>query len=149
MPTAAQLKFLIERAQRQSDTNVQQLAKTRTALSGAEAQLELLLRYRKDYQTQLGVTVSNGTDSERLRNFQRFIGNITQAIDQQGREIETRKAAAQRADLVWRESQRVLQSYQMLEKRAASHVRLREQIKEQKQNDEFATKNFIRLTRES
>jgi len=145
MPTQQQIRFLVERAQKESDAKVQQLAQARNSLASAEAKLGLLSRYREDYQTQLGVTVSQGTNGDQLRNFQRFIGNIAQAIDQQTREVERRRVVVQRTESAWRETQRRLQSYRTLAERAASQTRLKEERKQQKENDEFATKNFLQL----
>jgi flagellar FliJ protein len=145
MPTAAQLKFLLKRAQEESDSTAQHLAQTKKALAGSTAKLALLSRYREDYRAQLGATAALGMDSDRMRNFQRFIANVTQAIVQQQKDVERCTASAQRAELAWLGAQRGLQSFRTLAERDASRVRLAEGRKQQKQSDEFSNQNFLRL----
>jgi flagellar FliJ protein len=145
MPTAAQLKFLLNRAQEESDSAVRHFAQAKKASASSAAKLALLSGYREDYRTQLGATVAQGMDSDRLRNFQRFIANVTQAIVQQQKEVERCKAATQRAESTWLEAQRQLQSFRALAERDVSRARLAEGRKQQKQSDEFSTQNFLRL----
>lgn len=145
MPNPEQLKFLLERAKKESDASACQLAQARAVLAKAEAKQALLSRYREDYHAELGSTISQGMDSERLRNFQRFIGNVAQAVEQQQHEVERSKSAALRAESVWREAQRQLQSYRALAEREAARARAADERRQQKQNDEFSTQSFLRL----
>jgi flagellar FliJ protein len=145
MPTAAQLKFLLKRAQEESDGTSQHFAETKKALASSAAKLALLASYREDYSAQLGATAAQGMDTDRMRNFQRFIANVTQAIVQQQKEVERCKASTQRAESAWLDAQRGLQSYRTLAERHASRARLAEGRKQQKQSDEFSNQNFLRL----
>jgi flagellar protein FliJ len=124
---------------------VQQFAQTKKAVASSTAKLALLSSYREDYRAQLGATAAQGMDGERMRNFHRFIGNVTQAIVQQEKDVERCKASTQRAEAAWLEAQRGLQSFRALAERDASRARLVEGRKQQKQNDEFSTQNFLRL----
>ena len=146
MPTAAQLKFLLKRAQEESDSTAQYVAQTKKALASNTAKLALLAGYREDYRVQLGTTAAQGMDSDRMRNFQRFIANVTQAIVQQQKEVERCKASTQRAEAAWLIAQRGLQSFRTLAERDASRTRVTEGRKQQKQSDEFSNRNFLRLT---
>jgi flagellar protein FliJ len=145
MPTAAQLNFLLKRAREESDRTVQHFAKTKKALAGSTAKLALLSTYREGYRAQLGATAAQGMDSDRMRNFQRFIANVTQAIVQQEKEVERCKASTQRAESAWLDAQRRLQSFRALAERDASRARQTEGRKQQKQSDEFSNQNFLRL----
>jgi flagellar protein FliJ len=149
MPSAAQLKFLLKRAQEESDSATQHLGQARKAFTSSNAKHALLARYREDYRAQLGATAAQGVDGDRLRNFQRFIANVTQAITQQQQEVERCKAVTQRAELAWRETQQRLQSYRTLAERDASRARIAEERKQQKQSDEFCNQSFLRLAGKS
>ena len=147
MPTQSQLNFLIERAKKETDSTSLQLAAAQKALTNADSKLTVLLKYKEDYQHQLGTTISNGTFGEQLRNFQEFIGNIARAVDQQRSEVDRKRVALKKAESNWRDAQRVLQSYQALTNRMAKQAKIVEEKKLQKENDEFATKSFLRTAR--
>ena len=144
MPLPRSLNFF-EACARESDGTSQHFAETKKALASSAAKLALLASYREDYRTQLGATAAQGMDSDRMRNFQRFIANVTQAIVQQQKEVERCKASTQRAESAWLEAQRGLQSYRTLAERHVSRARLAEGRKQQKQSDEFSNQNFLRL----
>lgn len=52
-----------------------------------------------------------------------------------------------KAESNWREAQRVLQSYQALTDRMTKQAKIVEEKRLQKENDEFATKSFLRIAR--
>ena len=147
MPTQSQLNFLLDKAKKETDATSLQLVAAQKAFSNADSKLKVLLKYKDDYQQQLGATISQGTSGEQLRNFQEFIGNIARAIEQQRVEVDRKQSALKKAESNWREAQRVLQSYQTLLDKMAKQAKVLEEKKSQKETDEFATKSFLRIAR--
>jgi flagellar biosynthesis chaperone FliJ len=68
-------------------------------------------------------------------------------VDQQRNEVDRKKLVLKKAESNWREAQRVLQSYQALTDRMTKQAKIVEEKRLQKENDEFATKSFLRIAR--
>jgi flagellar FliJ protein len=143
MIDAEQLKLLQRLAKERDEAALRQLARARAALHNAEQQLSLLSRYGTDYHDRLGDQVSSGMDGDTLRNYQAFMHNVGNAIDQQQGEVERRLAATRAAEQVWQESQRQLKSFETLATRGEQRARTASRRNDQREDDEFAA----RLTR--
>lgn len=105
-----------------------------------EQKLALLLQYRADYQERLRNAISGGTDAVELRNFNDFIARLEQAITQQRVALgEARKRADQGREQ-WQNKRRKSKAYDTLSQRAGAATLRRENVREQKLQDDFASR---------
>jgi flagellar FliJ protein len=89
------LQPLMNLAQHQNDSATCKLGQLNKQQQSAQQKLDILLEYRKDYQTRLHETSRNGMDQAELRNFQQFIDKLDDAIRQQARLVEHSKISTQ------------------------------------------------------
>ncbi len=76
-----------------------------------------------------------------MRNYQSFISSVGRAIAQQDTEIIRREAAQRKAEDHWHETRRNLESFRSLQAREMQKVRVQEDSRRQKADDEYAQRN--------
>lgn len=137
------LQTLLKLAQDGSDAAAMQLGVVNGHDRDMQARLQLLLDYRGEYTARLTRVAQTGMHSAGLRNFREFMDKIDVAIAQQrelvaasGREVETGQHH-------WRAQQRKLKSFDTLSQRHHSAERKCEARQEQKDQDDFALRNFF------
>ena len=77
------LQPLVQLAQQKNDAATKKFGQLNKQQQAAQAKLDTLLQYRKDYQTRFQEAVQNGMNQSDLRNFQGFIQRLDEAIAQQ------------------------------------------------------------------
>lgn len=143
MPERKQLAFLESLAAERSDAHAAQLAKARQALAAAEQQLVLLQRYESGYHVQLGEKLDVAVAIETLRGHHRFMQNVAHAVRQQELEVARRRANADAIERVWQDSERRRQGFGVMVSKAADAGRKADTRRQQKHNDEFATRRHL------
>jgi flagellar FliJ protein len=141
MADLKQLKLLQELANTRHDDATLELAKARQALAAARQQRMVLANYNGDYQQRFGHEVASGMHGDMMRNYQSFISSVGRAIAQQDTEIIRREAAQRAAEDHWHETRRNLESFRSLQAREMVKVRVQEDSKRQKADDEYAQRN--------
>ncbi|MDZ4200619.1 MAG: flagellar export protein FliJ [Gallionella sp.] len=111
------LQTLMNLAQHQTDTAIRKLGELNRLEKSVQEKLDMLMEYRKDYQSRLQVASQNGMDPAGLRNFQQFIYKIDAAIEQQRRALTQSQASTQRGRTEFDSTQRKLKSYDTLKQR--------------------------------
>lgn len=111
------LQPLMNLAQHQNDSATRKLGQLNKKQQSTQQQLDLLLQYRKDYQTRLQEATLNGMNPAELRNFQQFINKLDEAISQQLKAVEQSKASTQAGRGEFNTAQRKLKSYDTLQQR--------------------------------
>ena len=142
MPEPKQLTFLENLAAEKADVQAVQLAKGRQALQAAEDQLNQLQRYESGYNQQLGDKLERAMTIDALRGHHRFMQNVANAVRQQEVEVARRRAYVDAIERVWRESERRRQGFRVMADKMAGAVRVLEARREQKNNDEFASRKL-------
>lgn len=130
------LQPLLNLAQQKNESATRRLGELNKQQSNAEAQLEMLLQYRRDYQVRMQASCQEGTNPALLRNFQQFIYKLDAAISQQRKAVEQSKMSTQIGRSEFAGAQRKLKSFDTLQER---HVRTEMKIEakqEQKAMDE-------------
>lgn len=89
------LATLINLAEHHNESATRKLGQLNQQEHGAQQQLETLLQFRRDYQTQMQKCTETGMSPAELRNFQQFIYKLDEAIAQQRRQVENSKASTQ------------------------------------------------------
>lgn len=130
------LQPLMNLAQHQNDSATRRLGQLNKQQQGAQQNLDILLEYRKDYQTRLQEAVRNGMSPADLRNFQQFINKLDESISQQLKQVEQSKASTQAGRNEFNTTQRKLKSFGMLQQRHTEEQKRIAEISEQKTLDE-------------
>lgn len=130
------LQSLMNLAQHQNDSATRKLGQLNQQQQSTQQKLDILLEYRKDYQTRLQEATRNGMSQADLRNFQQFINKLDEAIGQQTKIVEQSKVSAQLGRGEFDTTQRKLKSFDTLQQR---HIETQNKIAvkaEQKTLDE-------------
>src|SRR5262245_58316056 len=133
-------------------STLQSLAKSRTdaaltALGEALAasrtsaeRLQLLERYREEYQARLTVAARNGLSTTQLTNYRAFLDKLDAAVAQATADVKNRNAAAEADAARWRQAQQKQKSFEVLAERRAEQDRLQGERQDQKKSDEIAAR---------
>lgn len=111
------LKPLMELAQHHKEAATRELGQRNKVEHDAQEKLEMLKRYRNEYQTRLQEATRNGIDPLALRNFQQFIDKLDEAIFQQRRVLEQSRVSVAQGRSEFDSTQRRLKSYTTLHDR--------------------------------
>ena len=143
MPQRLPLDTLTDLARTRTDDAARRLGALQSAQLSASQQLEMLLRYRQDYDNQLQALMRQGVPAATLRNYQAFLGTLDNAIEQQ-RAIVLQ--AAHRLDHGrddWRHQKRRLNSFDTLAERVRQQDLMALAKREQRDSDERAARKFF------
>jgi flagellar FliJ protein len=143
------LQPLLNLAQIKNDTATRQLGQLNKQQHDAQAQLEILQQYRKDYQTRMQEASQNAIDPALLRNFQEFINKLDLAIAQQIKAVEQSKLSTQMGRGEFSNTQRKLKSFDTLQQRHIETQNKAEAKLEQRAMDEHTGRSTAYKMRET
>jgi flagellar protein FliJ len=134
------LDTLIELATRQSDEAAQRLGDAIKACQDTEQKLNLLLQYREEYESRFKAGLNSGMTASGYRNFQLFLDKLDTAIAGQEQIVHDakRRMVAERG--VWQSCEKKRISFDTLATRTQQTEQRKENRREQKLMDEFATR---------
>lgn len=140
MATHSALDTLIELATNQTDEAAKRLGRAIRACEDTEQKLTMLTQYREEYEARFRTGMANGLSIAGYRNFQLFLEKLDAAIDGQERIVQDarRKIATERS--TWQSCERKRMSYDTLATRAEQAEQRKENKRDQKLMDEFATR---------
>lgn len=130
------LQPLLNLAQMNTESATRKLGQLNKQQHDSEAQLDMLLQYRRDYQERLQASSQQSMDPVMLRNFQEFINKLDTAIAQQRRIVEQSKLSTQMGRGDFTSSQRKLKSFDTLQQRHVETQNKLEAKREQRASDE-------------
>lgn len=133
---------LIDLARERADDAAKQLGLLNKALSEANAKLELLLQYQREYQGRFDDSMRRGVTPNELRNFQEFLKKIEYAINEQKKQVQLCEQNLLAGQLEWQEKQRKLKSFETLSDRHKLQQAKTEAKREQKAQDEYSGKLY-------
>lgn len=140
MASKSALDTLIELAAAETDEAAKRLGNAIRATDRAEKKLELLQKYRDEYSSRFQAKMAQGVSPMGYRNFQAFIGKLDEAIAGQQQVVQDAEQGVTRERGAWQESERKRMSYDTLATRQQQQELKLENRRDQKQNDEFATR---------
>lgn len=100
-PTSKRLIIVVELAERQLNSAAEQMVKAKQQLQFEQGRLEELESYFVEYQRQAKQQSHTGISVTRLMNFNHFLNNLRQAIDQQGQTIARLEKVCDQARQRW------------------------------------------------
>ena len=134
------LQPLMNLAQHQNDSATRKLGQLNQQQQSSQQKLDILLEYRKDYQTRLQEATQSSMNPVDLRNFQQFINKLDEAISQQLKAVEQSKISTQAGRGEFNTTQRKLKSFDTLQQR---HIETQNKVAgkaEQKALDEHSSR---------
>lgn len=131
------LQPLVHLAQQQNDAAAKRLGQLNAQHKTAQAKLDALMQYRKDYQVQFQEAAKQGMAPADMQNFQSFIDRLDQAIQQQQAAIEKTKAGVQTGRNELMSTTRKMKSFDTLAQRHVEAEKKQEAKAEQRTQDEF------------
>lgn len=132
------LQPLVHLAHQKNDAAARKFGQLIQRQQTAEAKLETLLQYRKDYQARFDQALQNGINHSDLRNFQDFIKRLDQAIAQQREAIEQVRRSVQAGRNELQQSQQKMKSFDTLAQRHLTNEKKLEAKFEQRLQDEHS-----------
>ncbi len=130
------LQPLVHLAQQQNDAATRKFGQLNQQQQAAQAKLDTLLQYRKDYQARFQEAEQNGMIQSELRNFQDFILRLDEAIAQQRNANEQARNLLQMGRSELHEAQRKMKSFDTLAQRHIENEKKLAAKSEQRQQDE-------------
>lgn len=140
MATNSALETLIELTTNQTDEAAKRLGLAVRACEDTEQKLALLLQYREDYEARFKAGLAAGISATGYRNFQLFLEKLDTAIAGQQQIVLDAKQRIVDERGAWQSSERKRMSYDTLATRVEQAEQHKENKREQKLMDEFATR---------
>lgn len=131
------LQPLVHLAQQRNDAATKKLGQLNQQHQSAQAKLDALLQFRKDYQTQFQEAAKQGMAPADMKNFQDFIDRLDQAVQQQTAAIEKTKAGVQTGRNELMDTTRKMKSFDTLAQRHVDAEKKLEAKSEQRTQDEL------------
>lgn len=132
------LAMLIELAVTSRDAAAARRAQAAASLAQAQAQLDVLRGYARDYERRAQTTLTQGVDMAAQNNLRAFTAKLQQAIEAQRLEVQRRTAALAAADDELQQMHKRVKSMQALAERRLADARQLRARREQKTQDELA-----------
>lgn len=143
MPESTPLDVLLDAARGKCDGTARRLAEELARARAAEDRLELLQRYRHDYEMNLRGRETLGLSMEEWRNYRAFMGQLDVAIEVQRSEIAARRHDADARRNAWSAARSRLRTFERLSDRREDERRLEGDRREQRQLDEQAARRDL------
>ena len=136
------LSTVLELAQKDTEKATQEVGRLMNTREAATQKLALLSDYRNNYHQQMLNTANaeGGIDITRLRNYTAFIDRLGAAVDQQKGTINALESQLEASRANWIEKQRREQSFDILRQRHMEELRLDQERRDRRENDEHAAK---------
>lgn len=134
------LQTLLDLAQEHADAATKNLQALKSRWQEAEEKLQQLLAYRESYRQRLRESAVGGTSASTLRDFQLFMAKLDMAIKLQQDEIARCQARWNAGQQEWLRQRGKLKTYDVLSVRHRRMEEKREARAEQKEMDEFSSK---------
>lgn len=138
------LDTLIDLARDQLDDATRQLGGLQQSRLSAENQLSALENYLADYRVRLQSAVQSGLSAAGWQNYQRFIGVLESAIDEQRQVLQYAENELAQGQDHWRDRKRHLNAFDTLAQRRQKHHQLAADRRDQRAADEHANRMLQR-----
>ena len=135
------LQPLVHLSQQKNDAATKKFGQLNRQQQAAQAKLDTLIQYRKDYQARFQEAVQSGMSQSDMCNFQNFIQRLDEAIAQQSDTNEQARNMVQTGRTELQDTQRNMKSFDTLAQRHMESEKKLEAKSEQRQQDEHTGRN--------
>lgn len=139
MASVSRFELLRQLAERARDESRNRYAQAQRGVEEAQKKLQLLQHYQQDYQNQFEQSRQQGMSIAGWQNYQQFIARLQQAVEQQSAEVQRLEQQCLKLRQAWAEEEKKLKGYEVLCARERQQQQVKENRKEQKIMDEFAS----------
>jgi flagellar FliJ protein len=134
------LQPILELMQNRADDATRRLATLIASEKDAKNKLAMLQEYRDEYASRFRQAAQNGIAQREYHNYQEFLCRLDEAIDQQGKTVGLQERNTMAGQTHWQQQRVKLKAFDTLSQRhKASELEL-EVRREQKIQDEFASR---------
>lgn len=133
---------LLTFAERECDNAKLNLMQLNNDYQHALSQLNVLRDYRNGYGDQLQFQITQGLDILHYHNYNTFLANLDQAINQQTAFVSNKLKLVDLAKREWQNYEQKKLSYQKLYERQLKEVKIQTNRIEQKLSDEYSVHLF-------
>lgn len=134
------LQAVLELMQARADEATQQLARLIANERDAKNKLDMLQQYRDDYATRFREAAQQGITQIQWQNYQDFLNRLDDAIEQQRRNVAQQERNTASGQINWQQQRKNLKAIDTLSDRHISRENARELKRDQKAQDEFASR---------
>lgn len=140
MSKSSTLDTLIELATDEAGKAAVQLGHSIRFATDAEQKLAMLIQYREEYGTRFQENLKTGLSAGDYRNYQHFIDKLDQAIADQQEIVHSARDRIDQDRSSWQSSEKKRASFDTLATRVQKAAQKKENRTEQKEMDEYATR---------
>ena len=134
------LQTVLELMQTRADDATQVLARLIASERNARDKLEMLKKYREEYAARFRQAAQNGLTPGEWRNFQEFIKRLDEAVDSQTQAVAVQVQRTVSGQTHWQQQRIKLKAFDTLSERHYASENALEQKRDQKAQDEFASR---------
>jgi len=134
------LQTVLELMQDRTDEATRNLARLIASEKDAKARLDMLQKYRDEYATRFRESAQRGLSQREWHNFQQFLLRLDDAIETQRKTVATQVKNTAAGQLQWQQQRKKLKAFDTLSDRHFASEYARENKREQKLQDEFASR---------
>lgn len=134
------LQTVLDLMQTRADDATQLLARLIASERNAKDKLEMLQKYRDEYATRFRLAAQNGLSPGQWRNYQDFLNRLDEAIDSQAQAVAVQAQRTASGQTHWQQQRTKLKAFDTLSERHFASENAREQKRDQKTQDEFASR---------
>jgi flagellar FliJ protein len=134
------LQTVLELMQVRSDEATQRLARLIASERDAKSKLEMLQQYRSEYATRFQEAGKNGLSPREWKNYQEFLNHLDGAIEAQQNAVKLQIMNTAAGQTFWQQQRRKLKAFDTLSERHFAKEEALENRREQKTQDEFASR---------
>ena len=135
------LQTILELMQSRADEATRNLARLIANERDAKAKLEMLQQYRDEYAGRFRQAAQNGISQREWHNYQQFLNRLDDAIEVQRNTVATQARQTAAGQMQWQQQRKKLKAFDTLSDRHHAAENAKEAKREQKMQDEFATRD--------
>ncbi len=140
MPKPFSLQTVHELMKIRADEATLQLAHLLSSERDAKNKLTVLLQYRDEYAVRFRQSAESGLSQREWRNFQDFLDRLDEAIAAQQKIVRQHELDTTTGQQQWQQQRKKLKAFDTLSERHFAKEEAIENRREQKIQDEFATR---------
>lgn len=137
-----QLQTLLKIKETEKQIFVKQLAEVREQFQYLKNQLDKMLEYRNEYQSQINSIGEKGCNINQMRNRIAFISQLDMGITQLNQQLVLVAKQRKQCEIELVEKQKKVQAVEKLIESGKKVEIHQENVREQKENDEYARKQW-------
>ena len=135
------LQVVLELMQARADSATQALARLIANERDAKNKLDMLQQYRDEYAARFTQAAQNGLTRSEWHNYQEFLNRLDEAINAQRQTVAQQIRNTAAGQSAWQKQQTKLKAFDTLSDRHFATENAKELKREQKTQDEFASRH--------